>query len=197
VSGEECTAAGLGDGCLPDGTCVECDEHADCGGPGCDPRTNLCSTNRAGSVGQCQACLTDLDCDAGSGCVVVSFPVDGGVEIGTYCALDCSDPGGLPVDVYCSSNVGRGNTCHSIQPRDRESAESAFCVPATTTCEGYLAHDRPGCEGLQGTCSHDGDGDDADGTCAGGTCTYPCNDDADCPGGYDCGGDLAGNCDVN
>jgi hypothetical protein len=191
---EECSAAGLGEGCLPDGACVACDEDADCGGVGCDPRANLCSGSAAGTVGQCQACLSDLDCDAGSGCVVVSFPVEGGAEVGTYCTLPC-DPKAAN---DCLLNVGsRGYACLSVARRDGSLQNADFCVPATTTCEGYLAHDDAGCVGVQGVCSHDGDGGDADALCAGGRCTYPCSAPEDCPGGYGCGADVPGNCDVS
>ncbi|MBI2892887.1 MAG: hypothetical protein HYY06_04995, partial [Deltaproteobacteria bacterium] len=188
-------------GCL-ENECVECNEDADCTDGetqhGCDPRTNTCSPNDAGEVSQCQACVSDLDCsdDGTSACVVVSFG-DPAVEVGTYCAYPCADLQGFPsADELCAARVGRGNRCLSVQRRGDELTEYDFCAPATTTCEGYRAHDDPGCEGLQGTCSHDGDGGDGDGACLDGRCSYPCAADGDCPGGYGCGGDLAGYCDV-
>lgn len=76
-----------------------------------------------------------------------------------------------------------------------------FWVPATTTCEGYLTFRDDGCEaGTQDFCGHDGNGGHADGCCVGGgptRCTYPCTSDTDCPGSYDCGGEVGGYCDVN
>jgi hypothetical protein len=201
--GDECAAVGTcfadnpnttGDDAMEGaftGACVACNEDADCdGGDECDAWTHACVVP-SGAVNQCQACVTDGDCDAGSGCVEVSFE---GTRIGTYCALDgCADEG--DPDFYCAGNVGRGNRCQTVTTR--AGATGDYCVPATTTCEGYLHH-RLACVGVQGVCSHDGDGGDADGVCvAGTTCSYPCAGDGDCPGGYDCGDDVPGNCNVN
>jgi hypothetical protein len=132
--------------------------------------------------------------------VVVSFPVgEADAEVGTYCALGCADIGKFPdADSYCAANVGRGNACQTVDLRAGDSGD--FCVPATTTCEGYRAHDDD-CSANEDICSVDGQGGGiTDGTChatdENHRCTYPCETAADCPGGYECGNDLAGHCDV-
>ncbi|MBI2892649.1 MAG: hypothetical protein HYY06_03795, partial [Deltaproteobacteria bacterium] len=202
---QECDDAGLGKGCLGTGECVDCDEDADCTDGetlhGCDPRENTCSGAVAGDVSQCQPCVSDLDCslDGSSACVVVTFG-DPAVEVGTYCALQCSDPDGLPPDVYCSSNVGRGNRCLSVQTRSLQNND--LCVPATTTCEAYGRHNDNGCAGLQGFCSHDGEDGDGDGFCITNAqdvrrCTYPCTSSGDCPSPFGCGTMVPGLCNVS
>jgi hypothetical protein len=107
--------------------------------------------------------------------VVVSFPVEGGAEVGTYCTLRC-DPKAAN---DCLLNVGsRGYACLSVAARDGSLQNADFCVPATTTCEGYLdAADRAPCAGDE-ECGADGF---ADAVCAT-VCTYACpNGVSDCP----------------
>jgi hypothetical protein len=192
-SGTECASRGRGLACLDDGTCAACDDSDDCDGRGCDPQTNECSLSDPGTVSQCEACVSDLDCGGGRSCVVVSFPVEGGQEVGTYCAGACAGQN----DLFCGSSVGRavGIACLTVDLRDGQTGE--FCVPATTTCEAFRAHNEPGCVGVQGNCSHDGDGNDADGACLGGRCSYPCSGPADCPARFECGNDLPDFCDVD
>jgi hypothetical protein len=199
--GEECAAVGA---CFADiggttgdddmaaaftGACVACNTDDDCDGDDeCDVWAHTCLAP-AGDANQCQACVVDGDCDVGSSCVEVSFE---GARIGTYCGLDCAGQDNL----FCDSFGGRavGYACDTVTTRAGATGE--YCVPGTTTCEGYIHHG-DACVGVQGVCSHDGDGGDADGSCVGGTtCSYPCGSDADCPAGFNCGNDLFDHCDV-
>lgn len=48
-----------------EGKCVQCtpgDEDEDCGGRTCNPRTSTCTMTEIGSLGTCEACVTDSDC---------------------------------------------------------------------------------------------------------------------------------------
>lgn len=49
-----------------DGTCVECtpeNENEDCDGRTCNPETFKCTATPIGSVGTCEPCVTDSDCE--------------------------------------------------------------------------------------------------------------------------------------
>lgn len=196
---EECTGRGVcfddlptsGDDAIAAGSCVECNTTADCAAGACDPWLHICVVARAAS--QCEACAADEDCtDADAQCVEVSFEDS---VVGTYCALGgCSDEG--DPDLFCAGNAGRGNWCLATVTRAGE-AEGSFCIPNTTTCEAYLAHDLD-CTGDADICSADGAGGIDDGVCIdrGGCskCTYSCGADTNnCPAPRACSGGLCAN----
>jgi hypothetical protein len=175
---------------LPAGRCLPCNVSADCdGGDACDPWTHTCAA--PGSSSQCEACLADEDCtDPEARCVEVGFEGD---LVGTYCALGGCDDEGDP-EAFCFINTGRGNHC--LASRTRAGEEGSWCIPRTTTCEGYLAQDDD-CTADGAICSADGAGGMNDASCvfvgAGcDKCTYSCDDSNDCPGGRSCSGGRCG-----
>ena len=79
------------------GVCVECTiatEATDCAGKSCDPATNACTTTDVGSVGVCEACVADSECETDYGCVPMNFD---NMALGGFClknstAANCTAP---------------------------------------------------------------------------------------------------------
>jgi hypothetical protein len=133
-------------------------------------------------VGQCVACESDLDCAVGSACVAVTFPVDDGAEVGTYCSQPCDS--GVAND--CLLTIGsRGYACLTVTTRAGDEGE--YCVPARTTCEGYRNAEREEACANRDECSADGAGPLQDAYCVDLVCSYYCESDDDCPPGAGCG----------
>ncbi|MBI2895945.1 MAG: hypothetical protein HYY06_20475, partial [Deltaproteobacteria bacterium] len=174
----DCTAADLGAACLPDGTCAECADSGDCGNRGCDPRTNTCSDAASDSVGRCEPCVSDEDCDGERVCAVARWPPQVGEEIGTYCGWPCVELG--------SDCWGGGTDC--LDTETRGGVQTQVCLPSSSTCEALTDAGETHCDADEDCGVPDLD----DAVCSGMTCSVECTTDADCPGAMECFDDVCG-----
>lgn len=159
------------------GTCVQCTpetEEIRCGARACDPRDRVCTETVRGSLGLCQPCLADSECDSSGpssprGCVPVTYA---GMAQGAVCLAQpvapSSCPRRFPESIATTTRSGiQGTYCHPVQ--------------TITTCEAILD--------FQKDCQTDADCGAAglpDGLCRGGRCTYECAGTSACPNGYEC-----------
>jgi Cys-rich repeat protein len=167
-----------------EGTCVQCtpDTEAEaCPGTSCDPATLTCTEVSVGSVGLCQPCTADSECESGvavggtTRCVPIMFQ---GESRGHVCLLDqdstadgCPQPYASTREVTSAAGV----------------TGSTYCYPpeSLTTCEAIIDFSSPcstsescGDDALNdGLCRDDGPGD---------RCTYACGGDTACPDGFKC-----------
>lgn len=169
------------------GVCVGCTvatEAAACGDFACDPQTKTCTKKKRGSVGICEACAADSECQGGNTsnptarCVAMTF--NGSQRSGGYCLLRKSRnacpavEAGFPLGYFWGS-VSRASLSGA--------AAESYCTltEQLTTCEAVLDY-RDG-----RTCSSDAQcGGGKGGLCRYGYCTYPCQG-GDCD--FDCGSD--------
>jgi hypothetical protein len=169
-----------------DGDCVECTvaDESSCAGKSCDPATLTCTTTSLASVGVCEACIADSECEADHRCIPMFYM--GAAHGGGYCmkigSTGCARPylvtpvvraslSGVAAQAYCVIDESR-TTCEAVRALDA----SAGCTTPTvaTDCAAQGAR----CETVNlGT----------------NKCTYDCGsslgcvDGADCSSGY-CGG---------
>lgn len=196
------------------GACVQCLQTSDCDGTSCNPRTQACTESAPGSVGICEPCEADEDCitvlEVGTSsitvdvnCVRMNF--DGSAH-GDYCLItettssggECENTSGNsgPGDLFAVSGSGNGNRPFTTTvTRDTLSGEQniAHCTlnESNTTCEAFLStvDETPITCSTAADCAPNGDG--ALCTTVNGTdnrCSYPCDDNPECPGGFGCGG---------
>ncbi len=175
---EECAHLGLA--VCDDGTCRACTvqtEAVACGLNACDPATHTCTDTQRGSVGLCDACHADSECQDSFLCVPMQFSPEGGPlsQLGGYCLRE------KPTDSGCdkpfSSAIAR-TTLSGLSGK-------TFCAVAEplTTCQAVLDL----IEDVPKPCSDDTDcglSDLDDGICDTpnvGGCTYACTSGAQCP----------------
>lgn len=185
----ECLASTDCSGATPvcdtsDNTCVECTtatEATDCAGNSCNPSTRECTTTAIGSLGTCEACISDTECSQGGvsrNCVMTQFM---GSNHGTYCvenpSPNCTDPYDNP---FMATSVG--------------GVSATYCLPpGSATCEVILDYKED--------CSVDADCGAplvADGLCRSNgladKCSYSCSADSDCAGVNSCSTDSPRYC---
>ena len=170
----------------PSGRCVECtvdSEETTCPAPdnrACHPTDLTCTGAERGSLGFCNACVSDSECltDATSTlrCVPMNFP--SGTPHGTYCLVD-------------QATLTPAGPCPDLMTADRLAmsvggVESTYCFVQEniTTCEAVLGFNDL-CPGGDADCGAPGI---SDGSCQGGTCTYECIGGRDCGSGSCTGG---------
>lgn len=180
------------------GRCVQCtgDSEDICQGNSCKRSTGACTDTPTGSVGLCEACEADSECDPSEAkCVVQEFS---GTTIGAFCFY--TDPN--------SDNCADANSARKPYSRRLTSATTIdgapgpFCLPATT-CQGI--HDA----NIQKDCMNGPVPDNAlcgltgvmDGFCLStGKCSFVCANSSDClpnnvPGDFsDCTPPAGGSC---
>lgn len=168
----------------PAGECDPGSETAtlpgDCGSFSCDPQTFACSGTRRGSVGVCQPCVADSECQPLNGvttrCVRATWLANEGRE-GRYCLLD-----------FQSFSALNGDTprCPRVQvipmlATSESGVESVYCAPSPiTTCEAIVAW-----ADTARSCS-DESPCPAGSVCEGGACVVRCATDNDCLIGQTC-----------
>lgn len=152
------------------GLCAQCSSADDsaCNGNSCDPFDGTCTTTPKASVGACEPCVADSECDAGHACVPMEF--QGDLRAGGFClpvdAGDCAAP--YPVSVtrtslsgvagdYCTLNELL-TTCEAVADYFADCADASDC--------GVDGFDDGFCEPVDFEFSK---------------CTIPCDDSAECP----------------
>ena len=176
---------------LTSGTCVECtgalyDNCQDESGNAlvCDSVSKICSTERPGSVGLCEPCLSDAHCRAGQLCVAQEYG-DPPQHIGNFCFWRQGSPDNdvAPADCYVSgAPYVRPAELTSI---DGEAAE--VCTLRTSTCVAHQAFSDVDCASEEGTADDSLCGADPpnDGFClqvseTSFRCTVSCSGNDDC-----------------
>lgn len=183
-----------------DGECVACTgtEYATCGEMDgtplvCDSLARSCSDKKERSVGLCQTCVSDAQCNLGQLCVLETFD---GTETGYYCVWRKNGGGGAPT--ACSLARPFVDTRAGATSIDGTTAD--VCGLALTTCAGYNDFRDPdvNCEPTPDAANDTLCGypalDDAhcryfDDDGAGDNfyrCTTPCGSDDDCKAGFAC-----------
>lgn len=203
---DNCTDAGTAK--CDDGTCVACDDSAQCvgvtdldvcdeglcvecnvvdataceGGETCDLLANECIDVAAGSVGNCEACSNDDQCEADHRCIALDFQ---GQPHGHYCLMKqpgCDNPflatvnkpslNGVAATNYCGVSEDLA-TCEAIEALIDDwrcpSGMDGMCGPvnmAEVAVPGAL------CETVSGGANR---------------CTYACSVGGQCPTGVMCG----------
>ncbi|HTV17383.1 MAG TPA: hypothetical protein VMG12_01890 [Polyangiaceae bacterium] len=174
-----------------DGTCVECtaSEASLCGNGTCDALRNVCTPTAPGSVGICQPCVADEQCEGftldpvGARCVPMTFQQMS--RASGYClrpfAVDCNAPwatetpargslSGAAPEPYCGINEAL-TTCEAI-------ADARSLAPCSNDDSTQCGCPRD----PNGSCTSPGEGGvcrfcDIN-ECA---CDYPCDSDSECP----------------
>ena len=161
----------------PSGRCVECtvdSEETTCPAPdnfACHPTELTCTGAERGSLGFCQACVSDSECGADATATSRCVPMDfEGSPHGTYCLVDQTTlmPAGP-----CPNQMVNDRLAMSVGGE-----ESTYCFISEniTTCEAVLGYNTL-CPGGDADCGAPGL---ADGHCESGTCTYECGSPRDC-----------------
>jgi hypothetical protein len=192
TSGDDCAHLSGTNAC-DSGTCVECtpaDESA-CGVNSCDPATHECTETPRGSVGPCEPCLADSECDGSDQvdplqrCVPMQFY--GYPRAGGFClrraAIGCSRPYSHALVVESLSGAPEEMYCTIIEETTR--CEAVFDLISSRACIG--SNDCGCARDEDGICLQPGKG----GHCGrvGGNsnrCTYQCGTLDDCPSGFSC-----------
>lgn len=163
------------------GSCVACTpdtEEAQCSGNSCDPATFRCTSTALGSLGSCEACISDSECSASESgtrrCVEIEYLE----TAATYCLIDKST---APADT-CPRRFVEARASRSVG-----GVEAEYCgILSNVTCEAIVD--------FRSTCVTDADCGSAsfasDGLCrddgAGRKCTFRCAGDSDCPEVFVC-----------
>lgn len=164
----------------PSGRCVECtvdSEATTCGPPAnraCHPTDLTCTGQERGTLGFCEACVSDSECIINASgenrCVPMDFE---GSSHGSYCLLDQSTlvPAGPCPDRMTADRLGTSVL----------GVEATYCFVQEniTTCEAVLGFNDL-CPGGDADCGASGLDD---GHCDGGRCTYECSGGSDCSSG--------------
>ncbi|MGE0791632.1 MAG: hypothetical protein AB7S26_38510 [Sandaracinaceae bacterium] len=189
----ECTARTATPVCdEPSGRCVECTvdtEMTTCPAPdnfACHPTDFTCTGAERGSLGFCNACVSDSECLTDSmgalRCVPMTFGMPAAAH-GTYCLLDLASyrtATGMPA-APCPDTMASSHTARSVGDVE---TEYCFVREAITSCEAVLGFGNL-CPGGNGDCGATGL-DDA--SCQGGRCSYECSGPSDCTSGMCVGG---------
>jgi hypothetical protein len=176
----------------PTGTCGECTvdtEASRCPAPddlACDPTALTCTGAERGSLGFCQACISDSEClTDGMGalrCVPMTFGATA-MDHGTHCLRDLDDLRAVTMTptATCPDRMRAARLGTSVG-----GVESTYCAirENVTTCEAVLGYDAP-CPGGDDDCGATGLDD---GTCRASACTYECASPRDCASGSCSGG---------
>ena len=182
------------------GTCVACTNDAHCGATACKP-DHTCGTTQADSVGGCQSCEADGECESPTDvgtyrCLQLSYTPDPGYN-SRVCVLDLVSHQAAVNDnsAACPNTTPSAQTLTSLN-----GTEALYCVPraAVATCEAILSFSNL-CPNGPSDCNAPG------ALCrdlgpAGKACTYACTGGAmsrDCPTGSACDGPLPTTCDPN
>lgn len=202
VADADCTSAGTGTYCTPDG-CQDCRSDSDCaaldaGTPFCSGVCVQCRSYQdcapgegCSTLGACGGCSTTADCPPGLGCGAngcAPLCIEGQSQTGCApCQLDFDCPGATP---YCSSGV-----C-SVNPGTTGGSSGGSTGTSGSVCGGVS------CAGVCDTqtntcveCVQDTDCADRAATPVCNTTTHTCvqcNDASDCP--FDAPGCSAGVC---
>ena len=175
----------------PSGRCVECtvdSEETTCPAPdnrACHPTELTCTGAERGTLGFCEACVSDSEClmDAPETlrCVPMNFE---GSPHGTYCLIDQTTLGAI-----CPNQQASQQLATSVG-----GVESQYCFvrEGISTCEAVTGFG-DACPGGSSDCGAPGLDD---GYCnMAGRCSYACLGPSDCGGGVPCSGAATRYCD--
>ena len=175
----------------PSGRCVECtvdSEETTCPAPdnfACHPTELTCTGAERGSLGFCEACVSDTECGATAPAVARCVPMDfEGSPHGTYCLIDQTTLGAI-----CPNQQASQQLATSVG-----GVESQYCFvrEGISTCEAVTGFG-DACPGGSSDCGAPGVDD---GYCnMAGTCSYACLGPRDCGGGVPCSGAPTRYCD--
>ncbi|RLB61535.1 MAG: hypothetical protein DRI90_11130 [Deltaproteobacteria bacterium] len=182
--------AGVADaGICDSGTCVECtiDDNTCIGTDTCDLTTGACVDVPADSVGNCEACTNDDQCEANYRCISMDFPVN--TPHGHYClqeAVNCV----RPFDTYLNrqSINGADLTDYCGIPEDIATCEAVNALIAGWVCtqDGHCSETEGGTEfPVPGALCRQTGGGPLD-------CSYECGIANHCPNGVSCGQGTGG-----
>jgi hypothetical protein len=185
-----------GKGVCDAGTCVQCtgNKFTACGNNAgtplvCDSLKRTCTANKQHSVGLCQTCVTDAQCNAGEMCVLDKFSSPS-KDVGYFCHWKQGDTtDGAPADCTAGGRpyIGIQKNATSI-----DGTASDICTLAVSTCTAlnqFRAKDCTVASAPSDAVCGVSPPNDAKCMQFGSTtyrCTVTCGSDDDCPSPFPC-----------